>query len=64
MTFKKKDTVRLAMISFRVDEEALAVLKKLEDAVAGEIVSRRRRSIAIRKALLEAGDRLERSIRK
>jgi hypothetical protein len=60
----EKQVVRLTMISFRVDDEALTVLKKLEEAVGQGIVSRRRRSIAIRKALLEAGDRLERSIRK
>lgn len=54
---EKRKGERLRVISFRVDEEILAVLAKLEDAV-GEGALRRRRSIAIRRALLEAGERL------
>lgn len=59
-----KQSERLTMVSFRVDEETLAALKRLEAAVAGGVVVKRRRSIAIRKALLEADERLSRSSRK
>ena len=52
------------MISFRIDEETFAVLERLENAVAGGVVNKRRRSIAIRKALMEAGERLSRSSKK
>jgi hypothetical protein len=51
---------RLRMISFRIDDETLKVLAKLEAAVGDGVVVKRRRSIAIRKALLEAGERLDR----
>ena len=54
---------RLLMISFRIDEETLAALQRLEDAIAGGIVNKRRRSIAIRKALLEADQRCSQKVR-
>lgn len=58
---KKKPRERLTMISFRVDDETLTALEDLEAAVGDGIVTRRRRSIAIRKALLEAQSRLRRA---
>jgi hypothetical protein len=57
---KKKPRPRLPMISFRIDDETLAALEDLEAAVGDGVVTRRRRSIAIRKALLEARSRLRR----
>lgn len=56
--------VRLTMISFRADDEVLAALERLEKAVGHDIVTQRRRSIAIRRALLEADERLRASKRK
>ena len=55
-----KNKPALRMISFRVDEEAIAAIDELEAALPGGIVvaATRRRSMAIRKALLEARDRL------
>ena len=55
---------RLRMISFRVDDEVLGALEELEAAVGSSVVSKSKRSIAIRKALLEARDRLSRSAKK
>lgn len=46
------------MVSFRVDEETFTAIRALEDAVADGVVSTKRRSIAIRKAVLEAYARL------
>lgn len=60
----KGDRLRLPMVSFRADEEVFAVLKKLEVAVGPEVATKRKRSFAIRKALLEAGDRLSRGSKK
>lgn len=54
---KTKDT-RLPMVSFRVDQEVGAALERLEAAVGGDVVARRKRSVAIRRALLEADARL------
>lgn len=47
------------MMSFRADKETEEAVVELTAAVAGEgLASGRRRSIAIRRALLEARDRL------
>ena len=58
MSKPKPPRKRLPMISFRADEEIVAVLARLEEALDESVVRGRRRSIAIRQALLEAGDRL------
>ena len=49
---------RLTMVSFRADAELLEVLKVLETAVGDGVM--RRRSIAIRRALIEAAERVKR----
>lgn len=53
------------MLSFRADKETRDAVAELTSAVAGEgLAAGRRRSIAIRRALLEARDRLRGGIRK
>jgi predicted transcriptional regulator len=49
----------LRMISFRVDDETFSALEELAAAViGGGVVVKNRRSIAIRRAVLEARERL------
>jgi hypothetical protein len=59
-TLKSKPS-ELRVITFRVDDECIAALGELEAAMLGYgivVGATRRRSMAIRKALLEARDRL------
>lgn len=49
---------RLRPLSFRVDDETFEALKKIETAVGDGVVAGRRRSIAIREAILEKAARL------
>jgi hypothetical protein len=53
----KKRATQNTMITFRVDEQLLKVLERLENAVGPGVGLRSRRSIAIRRALLEADRR-------
>lgn len=50
--------LRLKMISFRADEAVDAAVERLAEAVGGGVINKNRRSIAIRRALLEADERL------
>ncbi len=52
---------RQKMISFRVDEEVLRALQEIEDDVGSDVISKRKRSVAIRRAILETRDRLPRT---
>lgn len=54
MSTDKKTTKRLRMVSFRVDDEVAAALDAIEARVSGDVVMRRRRSVAIRRAILDA----------
>jgi hypothetical protein len=45
---------RHAMVSFRADEETLHAIDLLVAALPGSIIDRRRKSIAIRTAILSA----------
>lgn len=54
---------KLTLVSFKVDAETLAAITQLEEAIGGGHV-RGKRSLAIRKAVLEARERLSRSISK
>lgn len=58
-----RDGERHQMISFRADDEVVAVLRELEAAVGGGVSSARVRSVAIRRAILEAGERLRSTAR-
>jgi len=49
---------RLPMVSFRLDEETFAALRELEDALPGDVVNSRKRSLAIRTAIRDAWIRL------
>jgi predicted protein tyrosine phosphatase len=54
----KKTSTSLTMYSFRADEELVQALKELVANVGSEVTPNKRRSFAIRKALLEARGRL------
>lgn len=51
--------IRQPMVSFRADAEVLRALQVLESAVSSSVISRRKRSVAIRQAILDAVRRLE-----
>lgn len=51
------DNVRQQMISFRADDEILRALVIIEAAVDSNVISRRKRSVAIRQAILDAARR-------
>lgn len=51
--------IRQPMVSFRADAEVLRALEVLESAVSSSVISRRKRSVAIRQAILDAVRRLE-----
>lgn len=59
---KKKTYERLTMISFRVDQETLRAIELLENSIdeSEGIVNKGKRSLAIRRAVLDARDRLKR----
>lgn len=54
--------IRQAMVSFRADDEVMRALRALESAVGSSVIARRKRSVAIRQAILDAAKRLRTNV--